>query len=30
MFVEATKPVYAQFEPSIGKEFLQLAIKELN
>ena len=30
LFVEATKPVYAQFEPSIGKDFLNLAIKELN
>ena len=30
LFVEATKPVYAQFEPSIGKDFLASAIKELN
>jgi len=30
LFVEATKPVYAQFEPSIGKDFLNLAIKELS
>ncbi len=30
LFVDATKPVYAQFEPTIGKDFLQLAIKELN
>lgn len=30
LFVDATKPVYAQFEPSIGKDFLASAIKELN
>ncbi len=30
LFVDATKPVYAQFEPSIGKDFLSLCIKELN
>jgi tripartite ATP-independent transporter DctP family solute receptor len=30
LFVEATKPVYAQFEPSIGKDFLGMAIRELN
>ena len=30
LFIEATKPVYAQFEPSIGKDFLNLCIKELN
>jgi len=30
LFVDATKPVYAQFEPSIGKDFLNLCIKELN
>ena len=30
LFVDATKPVYAQFEPTIGKDFLSLAIKELN
>jgi len=30
LFVDATKPVYAQFEPTIGKDFLNLAIKELN
>jgi tripartite ATP-independent transporter DctP family solute receptor len=29
LFVDATRPVYAQFEPSIGKDFLNLAIKEL-
>jgi len=29
LFIEATRPVYKQFEPSIGKEFLDLAIKEL-
>jgi C4-dicarboxylate-binding protein DctP len=30
LFVDATKPVYAQFESSIGKDFLNLCIKELN
>ena len=30
LFVDATKPVYAQFEPSIGKDFLASAIRELN
>jgi tripartite ATP-independent transporter DctP family solute receptor len=30
LFVDATKPVYAQFEPTIGKDFLDLCIKELN
>ena len=30
LFVEATRPIYKQFEPSIGKEFLELAIKELS
>jgi C4-dicarboxylate-binding protein DctP len=29
LFVEATRPIYAQFEPTIGKPFLDLAIKEL-
>jgi tripartite ATP-independent transporter DctP family solute receptor len=29
LFVEATRPIYKQFEPSIGKDFLELAIKEL-
>ena len=29
LFVEATRPVYKQFEASIGKDFLDLAIKEL-
>ena len=29
LFIEVTRPVYKQFEPSIGKEFLDLAIKEL-
>jgi tripartite ATP-independent transporter DctP family solute receptor len=29
LFIEATRPVYAQFEASIGKNFLDLAIKEL-
>ena len=30
LFVDATKPVYAQFEPTIGKDFLAMAIRELN
>lgn len=30
LFVDATRPVYAQFEPTIGKDFLQLAVKALN
>lgn len=29
LFIEATRPVYKQFEPSIGPDFLNLAIKEL-
>jgi len=29
LFVEVTRPVYKQFEPTIGKDFLDLAIKEL-
>jgi C4-dicarboxylate-binding protein DctP len=29
-FVEATRPVYAQFTSSIGKDFLDLAVKELS
>jgi len=29
LFVEATRPVYAQFEGSIGKDFLALVIKEV-
>ncbi len=29
LFIEATRPVYKQFEPTIGKDFLDLAIKEL-
>jgi C4-dicarboxylate-binding protein DctP len=29
LFVDATRPVYRQFEASIGKDFLDLAIKEL-
>jgi len=28
-FIEATRPVYQQFEGSIGKSFLDLATKEL-
>ena len=30
LFVDVTRPVYKQFEPSIGKDFLDLAIKELS
>ena len=30
LFVEATRPIYKQFEPSIGADFLQLATKELS
>ena len=30
LFVDATRPVYKQFEASIGKEFLDLAIRELS
>jgi C4-dicarboxylate-binding protein DctP len=30
LFIEATRPVYKQFEGSIGKDFLDLAIKELS
>jgi len=30
LFVEATRPIYKQFEPTIGKDFLDLAVKELN
>ncbi len=29
LFIEVTRPVYKQFEPTIGKEFLDLAIREL-
>jgi C4-dicarboxylate-binding protein DctP len=29
LFVEATRPVYAQFESSVGKDFLDFARKEL-
>jgi C4-dicarboxylate-binding protein DctP len=29
LFIEATRPVYKQFEPTIGKDFLALAMKEL-
>jgi len=29
LFVDTTRPIYKQFEPSIGKDFLELAIKEL-
>ena len=30
LFIEVTRPVYKQFEPTIGKEFLDLAIRELS
>lgn len=30
LFVKQTKPVYQQFEPSIGKDFLTLVTKELS
>jgi C4-dicarboxylate-binding protein DctP len=30
LFVETTRPVYKQFEASIGKDFLDLAVKELS
>jgi len=30
LFVETTRPVYKQFEPTIGKDFLDLAVKELS
>jgi tripartite ATP-independent transporter DctP family solute receptor len=29
LFIDVTRPVYKQFEPTIGKDFLDLAIKEL-
>jgi len=29
LFVEVTRPVYAQFEPSIGKPFLDQCIRDL-
>jgi len=29
LFIEVTRPVYKQFEASIGKDFLDLAIREL-
>jgi C4-dicarboxylate-binding protein DctP len=29
LFVEATLPVHKQFESSIGRDFLELAVKEL-
>lgn len=29
LFVDATRPIYKQFEPSIGRDFLDLAVKEL-
>jgi C4-dicarboxylate-binding protein DctP len=29
LFVEATRPVYGQFESSVGKDFLDFARKEL-
>ena len=30
LFVDATRPIYKQFEPSIGHDFLELAVKELS
>jgi len=30
LFVDATRPVYKQFESSIGKDFLEFAVKELS
>ncbi len=30
LFVDVTRPVYKQFEASIGKDFLDLAVKELS
>jgi|SRR5579862_4470271 len=30
LFIETTRPVYKQFESSIGKDFLDLAVKELS
>ena len=29
LFIEATRPVYAQFEPVIGKDFLNMVMKEV-
>ena len=29
LFIETTRPVYKQFEASIGKDFLDLAVREL-
>lgn len=29
LFADVTRPIYKQFEPSIGKDFLDLAIKQL-
>jgi C4-dicarboxylate-binding protein DctP len=29
LFVEVTRPLYKQFEPTIGKEFLDQAIRDL-
>ena len=29
LFTEATKPVYAQFESSVGKDFLDFARQQL-
>jgi tripartite ATP-independent transporter DctP family solute receptor len=29
LFIDATRPIYKQFEASIGREFLELAIREL-
>ena len=30
LFVEAARQVYKQFEPTIGKDFLELATRELS
>ena len=30
LFVDATRSIYKQFEPSIGRDFLELAMRELN
>jgi C4-dicarboxylate-binding protein DctP len=30
LFLEVTHPIYKQFEPSIGHDFLELAVKELS
>jgi hypothetical protein len=30
LFIDVTHPIYKQFEPSIGHDFLELAVKELS